>query len=82
MEGSIMKKLLFFLTLMVCSAVVAGAAVDIRAEMAAIDRALIPVWALTVEGRLDLAAKAMPVLQREWYAFNQRHYGDKTADAG
>ena len=77
-----MKKLLFFLTLMVCSAVVAGAAVDIRAEMAAIDRALIPVWALTVEGRLDLAAKAMPVLQREWYAFNQRHYGDKTADAG
>jgi hypothetical protein len=78
----IMKKILLFLCLLAASPVVSGAANDIRAEMAAVDRAFIPVWALTVEGRLDLAAKAMMYLQREWYGFKERHYGDKTPDAG
>jgi hypothetical protein len=81
-EGSIMKRILFLLALISASTAAAGAAVDIRAEMAAFDRAFIPVWALTVEGRLDLAAKAIPLLQREWYGFKERHYGDKTLDAG
>lgn len=81
-EVAIMKKSLILLTLLFSCASAWGAATDIRAEMAALDRAFIPVWALTAEGRLDLAAKAMPVLQREWRGFRERHSGDKTTDAG
>ncbi len=77
-----MKRILLLLALITLSTAAAGAATDIRAEMAALDRAFIPVWALTLEGRLDLAAKAMPLLQREWYGFKERHYGDKTPDTG
>mgnify|MGYP003346452652 CR=1 FL=1 len=77
-----MKKMVLLLCLLVASAIAPAAVNDIRAEMAAVDRAFIPVWALTVEGRLDLAAKAMMYLQREWYGFKERHYGDKPPDAG
>ena len=50
-----MKKILLFLCLLAASPVVSGAANDIRAEMAAVDRAFIPVWALTVEGQIGRA---------------------------
>ncbi len=76
-----MKKCLPFLIFLFWHTAAAGAAPDIRAEMAALDRAFIPVWALTAEGRLDLAAKAMPYLQREWYGFRDRHTGDRNVDA-
>jgi len=77
-----MKKILLVLALIFTCTIAAGAALDMRAEMAALDRALIPVWALTVEGRLDLATKAMPVLRHEWYGFKERNYDARTADAG
>ena len=76
-----MKKSFALLAMIFWSAFAAGAANDIRVDMAAFDRAFIPVWALTAEGRLDLAARAMPTLQREWREFRERHAGAKSADA-
>ena len=76
-----MNRILMALALIGWCTCSAGAAINIPAEMAAIDRALIPVWAFTIEGRLDLAAKSMPLLQREWNGFKERHFAAKNADA-
>ena len=58
-----------------------AAAADIRADMAAFDRAYIPVYALTSEGAWEQARKAVRVALRAWVEFRDSYYNAKTTDA-
>ena len=70
---------LLLLTL-ICNAPVARAA-DIREDMVALDRAVIPVLVLSSEGQAVLAFKAMRVARSKWTTFKERHFQTNAKDA-
>ena len=76
-----MKVLRVLLMLAAFSAAASALAADIRAEMAALDRAYIPVYALTSEHVWDQARKAIRLTFRAWQEFEDNYRDAKTTDA-
>ena len=75
-----MKALRVLLMLAAFSAASAVAA-DIRADMAALDRAYIPVYALTSERVWEQARKAIRLAFRAWQEFEDNYRDAKATDA-